>query len=89
MTIHNVTNCYYVESVSKLNCLLLSTKHFTAASIKIETVKAWVHLNLSEEVIEELKLFLEHHQTVDIDARALQVVSGLFWCPSANFNFKF
>ena len=24
---------------------------------------------------------MEHHQTVDIHARALQVVRGLFWCP--------
>ena len=49
-------------------------------------------MNLSEvlrglikEGIEERKLFLEHHQTVDIHARALEVVRGLFWCPSAIF----
>ena len=48
-------------------------------------------MNLSEvfkrfkEGVEARKLFLEHHQTVDIHARALQVVRGLFWCPSTNF----
>ena len=56
-------------------------------------------MNLSEVLrglinvgIKEIKLFLEHHQTVDIHARALQVtVRELFSCPSTNLisNFKF
>ena len=45
-------------------------------------LKAGFYLNLSEVLrglkIEGIKIFLEHHQTLDIHARALQVVSGLF-----------
>ena len=37
---------------------------------------------------EEIKLFLEHHQIVDVHARALQVVKGLFWCPSIYFQLQ-
>ena len=56
-----------------------------------ELVKVGVKANLSEilrglkEGIEERKLFLEHHQTVDPNARAPQVVRGLFGCPYTNF----
>ena len=39
-----------------------------------------------KEEIKEIKLFLEHHQTVDPPPRAPQVGEGLFWCPSANFQ---
>ena len=42
-------------------------------------------MNLSEVLRGLKKGYLEHHQTVDIHARALQVVRGLFWCPSTNF----
>ena len=51
-------------------------------------------MNLSEVLrglknwIEEIKLFLEHHQIVDVHARALQVVKGLFWCPSIYFQLQ-
>ena len=48
--------------------------------------KVGVKVNLSE-ILRVLKkgLFLEHHQTVDPNARAPQVVRGLFECPSTNF----
>ena len=55
-------------------------------------LKAGINMKLSEvflkrfkEGIEERKLFLEHQQTVEIHAIALQVVRGLFWCTSTNF----
>ena len=58
-------------------------------------LKVRVYVNLSEflkgllkEGIEERKLFLGHHQTVDPNARAPQVVRGLFGCPSTNFQLQ-
>jgi len=38
-----------------------------------------------KEGIEERKLFLEHYQTVDPNARASQVVRGLVGCPTTSF----
>ena len=39
-----------------------------------------------KEGIRERKLCLNHHQTVDLYARAPQVGTGLFTCPSTNFK---
>jgi len=46
------------------------------------------NLKKFKEGIEERKLFLKHHQTVDPNARASQAVRGLFGCPSTNFSLQ-
>ena len=79
VTLHTTKNL--TRQVSKFSKRKKERKHKIATKSK-----AGVNMNLSDVLrIEERKLFLEHHQTVDIHARALQVASGLFWCPSTNF----
>ncbi len=60
-------------------------QYFTVIDIFLKVV---FYLNLSErfkEGIEENKLFLEHYQTVNPNAKASQVVRGLVRGPTTNF----